>query len=115
MLARVEMVANQPQAARKALEQGIAQAPDPGLARIAALRLVRLLMAQGEMDAAAALIAQQDQGPAFKGDFAALRGDLALAAGRIAEARASYDQAIALGATNAALLQLKVENLPPAT
>lgn len=115
MLARVEMAAKQPQAARKALEQAMAQAPDPGLARIAALRLARLLMAQGEMDAAATLIAQQDQGQAFKGDFAALRGDLALAAGRIAEARASYDQALALGATNAALLQLKVENLPPAT
>ncbi len=115
MLARVEMVAKQPQAARKALEQAIAQAPDPGLARVAALRLARLLMDQGELDAAAALIAQQDQGAAFKGDFAALRGDLALAGGRTAEARAAYDQAIALGATNAALLQFKVENLPPAT
>ena len=115
LLARVEMDAKQPDAARKALEKVIAQAPDPGLARVAALRLARLLMAQGEMDAAATLIAQQDQGPAFKGDFAALRGDLALAAGRTAEARAAYDQAIALGAANAALLQLKVENLPPAT
>lgn len=115
LLARVEMDAKQPDAARKALEKVIAQAPDPGLARVAALRLARLLMAQGDLDAAATLIAQQDQGPAFKGDFAALRGDLALAAGRTAEARAAYDQAIALGAANAALLQLKVENLPPAT
>ncbi|MBK8637446.1 MAG: tetratricopeptide repeat protein [Chromatiaceae bacterium] len=115
MLARVEMVTKQPEAARKALEQAMAKAPDPGLARVAALRLVRLLMAQGDLEAAATLIAQQDQGTAFKGDFAALRGDLALAAGRAAEARAAYDQAIALGAANAALLQLKVENLPPAT
>ena len=46
---------------------------------------------------AATLIAQQDKGEAFKGDFAALRGDLAPAAGRPAEARAAYDQAIALG------------------
>ena len=115
MLARVELDAKQPAAARKALEQAMAQAPDQGLARVAALRLARLLMAQGEMDAAATLIAQQDKGEAFKGDFAALRGDLALAAGRAAEARAAYDEAIALGAANAALLQLKVENLPPAT
>lgn len=115
LLARVEMDAKQPAAARKALEQAMAKAPDPGLARVAALRLARLLMAQGDMEAAATLIAQQDQGAAFKGDFAALRGDLALAAGRAAEARAAYDQAIALGAANAALLQLKVENLPPAT
>jgi len=115
LLARVEMDAKQPAAARKALEQAMAKAPDPGLARIAALRLARLLMAQGDQEAAATLIAQQDQGAAFKGDFAALRGDLALAAGRAAEARAAYDQAIALGAANAALLQLKVENLPPAT
>lgn len=115
LLARVEMDAKQPAAARKALEQAMAKAPDPGLARVAALRLARLLMAQGDLEAAATLIAQQDQGAAFKGDFAALRGDLALAAGRAAEARAAYDQAIALGAANAALLQLKVENLPPAT
>ncbi len=115
LLARVEMDAKQPAAARKALEQAMAKAPDPGLARVAALRLARLLMAQGDLEAAATLIAQQDQGTAFKGDFAALRGDLALAAGRVAEARAAYDQAIALGAANAALLQLKVENLPPAT
>ena len=60
MLARVEMDAKQPEAARKALEQAMAKAPDPGLARVAALRLARLLMAQGDLDAAATLIAQQD-------------------------------------------------------
>jgi len=114
MLARVEMNANQPEAARKALEQAMAKAPDPGLARIAALRLARLLMAQGDRDAAASLIAQQDKGGPFAADFAALRGDLALAGGRTAEARAAYDQAIAQGAANTALLQLKLENLPPA-
>jgi len=114
MLARVEITANQPAAARKALEQVIAQPPEPGLARVAALRLARLLLAQGDLEAAAAVIAQQDKGGPFGADFTALRGDLALAGGRLAEAREAYAQAIAQGAANNALLQLKIENLPPA-
>jgi len=114
LLARVEIANHQPVAARQALEKAMAQAPEPGLAKVAALRLARLLIAQGEVDAAAALIAKQDQGGAFAADFAALKGDIALAGGRISEARAAYDQAIAQGAANVELLQLKVENLPPA-
>ena len=97
-----------------ALEQAMAKAPEPGLAKVAALRLARLLIAQGDQDTALALIAREDQGGPFAADFAALRGDLALAGGRVAEARADYERAIAQGAANAALLQLKLENLPPA-
>jgi predicted negative regulator of RcsB-dependent stress response len=114
MLAKVEIAAQQPQAARQALEQAMAKAPEPGLAKVAALRLARLLIAQGDQDTALALIAREDQGGPFAADFAALRGDLALAGGRVAEARADYQRAIAQGAANAALLQLKLENLPPA-
>lgn len=114
LLARVEIAARQPEAARQALEKAMAQAPEPGLAKVAALRLARLLIAQGDMEAAAALIAKQDQRGPFAADFTALKGDIALAGGRIGEAKAAYDQAIAQGAANAELLQLKVENLPPA-
>ncbi len=114
MLAKVEIAAQQPQAARQALEQAMAKAPEPGLAKVAALRLARLLMAQGEGEAALALIAHEDRGGPFAADFAALRGDLALASGRVAEARADYERAIAQGAANTALLRLKLENLPPA-
>ncbi len=114
MLARVEIAANQPQAARQALERAMTKAPEPGLAKVAALRLARLLIAQGELAAAMAIITKEDQGGPFAADFAALRGDLALADGRVAEARADYERAISQGAANTALLQLKLENLPPA-
>lgn len=114
MLARVEIAANQPQAARQALERAMTKAPEPGLAKVAALRLARLLIAQGDLAAAMAIITKEDQGGPFAADFAALRGDLALADGRVAEARADYERAISQGAANTALLQLKLENLPPA-
>lgn len=114
MLARVEIAANQPQAARQALERAMIKAPEPGLAKVAALRLARLLIAQGELAAAMAIITKEDQGGPFAADFAALRGDLALAEGRVVEARADYERAISQGAANTALLQLKLENLPPA-
>lgn len=114
MLARVEIAANQPQAARQALERAMIKAPEPGLAKVAALRLARLLIAQGDLAAAMAIITKEDQGGPFAADFAALRGDLALADGRVAEARADYERAISQGAANTALLQLKLENLPPA-
>jgi predicted negative regulator of RcsB-dependent stress response len=84
------------------------------LAKVAALRLARLLIAQGELAAAMAIITKEDQGGPFAADFAALRGDLALAEGRVVEARADYERAISQGAANTALLQLKLENLPPA-
>lgn len=114
MLARVEIAANQPQAARQALERAMTKAPEPGLAKVAALRLARLLIAQGDLAAAMAIITKEDKGGPFAADFAALRGDLALADGRVAEARADYERAISQGAANTALLQLKLENLPPA-
>lgn len=114
MLARVEIAANQPQAARQALERAMTKAPEPGLVKVAALRLARLLIAQGDLAAAMAIITKEDQGGPFAADFAALRGDLALADGRVAEARADYERAISQGAANTALLQLKLENLPPA-
>ncbi len=114
VLARLEIAAKQPVAARQALEQAIAKAPDPGLAKVAALRLARLLLDQGDLEAASAVVAKHDQGGPFAADFSAIRGDLALAEGKPDQARAAYDQAIAQGAANPALLKLKVDNLPPA-
>ena len=43
-------------AAMGALQQVIAKAPDPALARLAALRLARIQFAEGQLDAAAATI-----------------------------------------------------------
>jgi predicted negative regulator of RcsB-dependent stress response len=62
--------------------------------------------------AATALIAKYDDG-GFSGAFAAVRGDIAQAQGRIADARAAYEKAIAAGAPSPELLRLKLDNLPP--
>lgn len=88
--------------------------PDPGLTRIAALRLTRVLIAEGNLSTASDLAAKYDEGGSFAGAFAAARGDIASADGRPEDARAAYEQAIAAGAPNPEELRLKLENLPPA-
>lgn len=112
--ARVEVEAGDTGAARAALEQAIEQAPEPAIAHIAALRLVRVLLAEGDPKSASAAIEKHDDGGRFGADFDALRGDVAAVAGRQDEAREAYARAIANGAANAELLQLKLDNLPPA-
>jgi predicted negative regulator of RcsB-dependent stress response len=111
--ARVELQAGRADGARAALEQVIADSPDPGITRIAALRLARLMIAEGDLAAATALIAKYDDDNSFSGAFAAVRGDIAQAQGRIADARAAYEEAIAAGAPSSELLRLKLDNLPP--
>lgn len=112
--ARVALESGDSAGARVALERAIEQAPDPGIAHIAALRLARILVAEGDLATAAGILDQYGQGGSFSGDFQALRGDIAVAEGRTAEARQAYQQALAAGAANAKLLQLKLDELPPA-
>lgn len=112
--ARAEVESDNPAAARTALERVIEQSPDPAVGQVAALRLARILIDQGELDAAAAVIDKHGRGGSFAADFDALRGDIAAARGRSDEARDAYARAISAGAANAALLQLKLDNLPPA-
>jgi len=112
--AKVELDKGNSAEARAALEQVMASAPDPGLATIAALRLARLLIDEGDLPAAAAILGKQGATDRFAAEIAALRGDIAAAEGRIQEAREAYEQALAAGATPADLLQLKLDNLPPA-
>lgn len=114
MAARIAAGAGDKETAREALEAVVAKAPDPGIASIAALRLARLLLSTGELDAARALVARHEDGGGFAGDFAAVRGDIAVAAGDPTEARRAYEQALAAGTANPELVQLKLDNLPPA-
>lgn len=104
----------QPDAAMTALTRVIAAAPDPALARIAALRLARIQVAQGQLDEAAKTVAGHDTSPEFAGDFAAVRGDIAAARGDTAAAREAYEQAIAKGSGFSQVIRLKLDNLPAA-
>ncbi|WP_295405323.1 tetratricopeptide repeat protein [uncultured Thiocystis sp.] len=99
-------------AAMSALREAIAKAPDPAIARIAALRLARIQVAEGLLDETDATLAAHDNSPAFAGEFAAVRGDLAAARGDAAAARTAYEQAIETGSGQSQLIRLKLDNLP---
>ena len=79
------------------------------------MRLARLRVAAGELDAAEALLRQNPAASAFEGEYAAIRGDIARARGDAKAAREAYETAIARRAANSDLIQLKLENLPPAS
>lgn len=100
--------------AMAALSRVIDAAPDPALSRLAALRLARIQLAEGQLDAAAATIAAHDRGSAFAGEFAAVRGDIAAARGDTAGARAAWEQALSAGTGLPQLIRLKLDNLPAA-
>lgn len=99
--------------AKVALKQAIAQAPDVGLATIAVLRLARLHVSNKELDAAIALLKQYPASSAFVAEYAAIRGDIAMAKGNVKEARSAYQEAIDGKADHADIIQLKLDNLPP--
>lgn len=110
-LAKLQVETGDLDAAAESLRAALDRAPDPALARVAAIRLVRVLIEQDAFQAATDLIDQQDKSPAFSAEFAALRGDIAAAEGRITDARAAYQAALDGGAGNAALIELKLLDL----
>lgn len=112
---RVEVEAGNLADARTALEQAIAGSPVPGIRRIAALRLARVLIAEGDLEGAVDLVARYEDDSGFGGAFAALRGEIAEAQGRMADARAAYEQALAAGAPNPDQVRMRLDNLPPAS
>jgi predicted negative regulator of RcsB-dependent stress response len=102
------------------LEWAAAHAGDPELETVAKLRLARVKLAQGEAEAALAIL-----GALVPGKFTVLvedvRGDAELALGRIAEARKAYAAALAAfdadpdaGVGDRSLIQMKLDELPAA-
>jgi predicted negative regulator of RcsB-dependent stress response len=110
--AKVLYESGQTEEAMASLTRAIAEAPEPALAGIAALRLARIQVAGGLLDEAAKTVAEHDKSPALSGDFAVVRGDIAVARGDIPEARRAYEQALTSGTGFAELIQLKLDNLP---
>lgn len=117
MLARVSFDAQQPEQVRKHLRWAIEHATDPGTRHSARLRLGRVLVADGELDAALALIDIQDIA-GFESSYAELRGDLLAAKGDKQGAREAYRRAIEqLNDTSGYLpiLNMKLDSLGPGT
>ncbi len=115
MQARVAYEKGDATVAAVALEKAIAGAPDPAIKAIAVLRLARVRLDTGDAAAAAALLRQHPASDAFAGEFAMIEGDVALAKGDVEAARKAYRTAIENQAGNPDLVQLKLENLPPAS
>jgi predicted negative regulator of RcsB-dependent stress response len=101
--------------AKAALERAMDTLPDETLRTIAVLRLARIEIGSKDLAAAAALLDRHPAPPPFAPEYAELRGDIAAGRGDLAAARTAYQQAIAGGAGNADLVQLKLDNLSPAS
>jgi predicted negative regulator of RcsB-dependent stress response len=87
-----------------------ANAPDPALQQIASLRLARILIDDGELDAAQRIVEAAPR-DAFAPEVAELRGDLARARGDVAAARAAYEEALAGKPDSGVLLRMKLDDL----
>ena len=94
------------------LQWTLDQSDDPGLKKIARLRLARVLWQQAKPDDALAQLNIPDD-DAFASLYQELRGDIQFAKGDRAAARSAYEKALQLGPAGAARdeLQRKIDNL----
>ncbi len=97
-LARMRVESGDLDGAATMLESSL-DAKDKELARVARLRLAKIRLQQGEFDAALQLLDGRTDGP-FAGLYADVRGDVLAAAGRNAEARQAYEDALAIDNEN---------------
>ena len=112
-LAKADVEENKLESAQLRLQWVIDNAKLPEFAHAARLRLVRIAMAQQQFDKASKLANYSDQG-AFKGEYAELRGDIALLQGNKDAARTAYTEALAskdISSSVQALLRLKLDEL----
>jgi predicted negative regulator of RcsB-dependent stress response len=95
-MARQQLEQGELEAARAQLQWVLERSKTEAIRHSARLRLVRLLVAMQDFSAAQALLAQASASGAYAPLYAELRGDLALAQGDRAAARAAYEAALAL-------------------
>jgi len=112
-LAKVKFQQGDIDGAKEQLQWVMAKADDQSLQQIARLRLARLLLDQGAVDEASSLVAQASPDN-FRGDFAELRGDIALMKGDQEAARLAYGEALEYQVSNSALVQMKFDDLAAA-
>lgn len=109
-LAKVKYQQGDVNGAKAQLQWVLDNGDDPSLKQIARLRQARILLDEGQVDAAAALIEQAPQDN-YRGDVAELRGDIALKRGDKMAARQAYKEAIEYKVSNNALVQMKFDDL----
>lgn len=89
--------------------------PEEAVAEVANLRLARVLHARGDDKGALAIIEQGDHGH-YAAAYYELRGDIEYGAGRLDEARGSYEKALQSGGQTgpvaSPLVRIKLQSLP---
>jgi predicted negative regulator of RcsB-dependent stress response len=118
VVAKLRVQAGKWDEAAAALRDVMDHSKDEALAQVARLRLARVLIEQGHNDEALTLL-DPSKAPASVGELRELRGDALLAKNDIAGARSEYQQALVAqageGGSGSELLQLKLQDLGPAT
>jgi len=117
-LAKIKLQQGELAAAHAQLQWALDHAGSDVIKQTVRLRLARVLLAEGDPDAAGALISQSQPEGEFAPLFGELRGDIAMARGNTSDARAEYAQALAgmkAEAPGRQLLQLKYDNTHPGT
>ena len=115
ILAKISYDTADREAARTYLQWALDHATETSTRHIARLRLARILIEQGSLDAAQALAQVSDMG-GFVSEYHELRGDILVAKNQPAEARPAYTLAlekIAPGSSYARVLKMKFDNLGP--
>jgi predicted negative regulator of RcsB-dependent stress response len=112
-LAKVKLEQGVPEAAHAELQWALDKTGSKALRPLVRLRLARVMVAEGKLDDAKALLAQSPTENAFVPLYNELQGDILAARGSIDQARAKYELALAALPPESAehqLLQLKYEN-----
>lgn len=111
-LAKLEVEADKPAAARERLQWVLEHHGKDGLDSVARARLAQLSLAEGKPDAAWQAL---EEGGLTAGDrYAELKGDILAARGKTEEAIAMYNKAqaeVAKNGGNLAIIELKLERL----
>ncbi len=113
--ARVNVEEKDPVSARAQLQWVVDKSGQPELAAVARVRLAGVLLDQKAYDDALKLLQGGDVPAAATAAFADRRGDVLVAQGKLAEARAAYAEALAKAGPQdplRGLVQLKLDGLP---
>ena len=115
-LAKIRLEQGEPEAARTQLQWALDNSGADMLREVVRLRLVRVLIAAGDLDGAEALLGQAPPDTAFGPLHNELRGDIYAARGAAERARDEYEHALVLMQATTPernILQLKYENTHP--
>lgn len=112
-LAKINIQAGDNEGAVAQLEWALESADDLSLQQVVRARLARVLIAMNKL-AEAEQVVGGAASDSFRGEFAELRGDIARAKGDYANARSAYQEALDHQVSNAAYVQMKLNDLAPA-